>query len=118
MSPYSPRARLPRMPEAGAGRSLPRALLAGPDDFPRAGDDPINHAVLDGLLRAEHVVAVGVALYLLDRLARHLRVQLVHPSLGPHELPGVDLHVRDLPAEAPPDVRLVQEYPCVGQRAP
>src|ERR687895_753715 len=86
------------------------------DALPRAADDPVYDAVLDGLLRTHYVVAVGVALYLLDRLARVVREDLVQPVLGLHQLLGVDLDVRDLPRETPVDGRLVQQYPRVRQR--
>lgn len=35
-------------------------------------DDLVYDAILDGFLRAEHIVPVGVGLYLLVRLPGHL----------------------------------------------
>src|SRR5215216_3785078 len=99
--------------------SYTEALLACRDGvFTRPVDDPVDNAVLERLLWSQHVVAVGVAFDLLDGLPRHLGIQFVHPLPGPYEFPGMDLYVRDLPAEAPADVRLVQQYPRVGERAP
>src|SRR3712207_8538304 len=44
--------------------------LLGSHALPRAVDDPVHDAVPDGLLRPHYVVAVGVALDLLEGLPR------------------------------------------------
>src|SRR4051794_20524320 len=78
-------------------------------------DDVVDHAVLDTLFGPHYVVAVGVALYLLVRLARVLSQDLIEASLGPYELLSVDLHVRGLSRKTS-DARLMQQYPRVRQR--
>src|SRR5215203_770833 len=80
----------------------------------RTADDPVYDPVLDGLLGSQYVVAIGVALNLLERLAGVVGQDLVHAPLGLDHLPGVYLYIGDLPAQAPLDVRLVQEDPRVG----
>src|SRR5829696_3179357 len=85
----------------------PRRSLFGRDALPRATDDPVHDAVLDGLLRPHYVVAVGVALDLLEGLPRRLGQNLVHAPLGAHELPGLDLHVRRLSPRSPLGPRLM-----------
>src|ERR687886_622092 len=80
-------------------------------------DDVVDNAVLDALLGAHDVVAVGVLLDPLVVLPRVLGEDLVQAPLGHDELFGVDLDVRSLPGE-PSDARLVQEYPGVRKRVP
>src|SRR3954470_14499767 len=53
-------------------------------------DHVVDEPVLEGLLRGEPAVAVGVLLDLLDRLTRVLRLQLVQLALGPPEQVGLD----------------------------
>src|SRR3712207_6954873 len=47
-------------------------LVVGRQTLPGAVDDPVYHAVLDGLFGTEHVVAVGIPLDLVDGLAGYL----------------------------------------------
>src|SRR3712207_8066637 len=88
--------------------------LLGSHALPRAVDDPVHDAVPDGLLRPHYVVAVGVALDLLEGLPRRLGQDLVETPLGAYELSGLDLHVRSLPPGSSLNPRLVQQYPRVG----
>src|SRR5271166_6627182 len=84
------------------GGSLPR------------GDDLVDQAVLDGLVRGHHEVAVRVLGDLVNLLpgvrGHHLVEQVAHPQ----DLAGLDLDVRRLPADAAPG--LVQHDPRVRQR--
>src|SRR3954452_16040830 len=54
----------------------------------------VDEPVLEGLLRGEPAVAVGVLLDLLDRLAGVLGLQLVELALRPPEQVGLDGDVR------------------------
>src|SRR5919202_871318 len=94
----------------------PSTALLCRDTLPRAAYDPVHDAVLDGLLGPHYVVAVGVALDLLERLASSLGEDLVQAPLGAYELPRVDLYVRGLPPWPPLGPRLVYENPRVRQR--
>src|SRR5919199_6457928 len=89
-----------------AGRELPalgrRALLG-------AADHPVYETVIDGLFGAQDVVAVGVALYLLVRLAGDIGQYLAHTPLAAQDLARMYLHVRRLPTQTL-YVRLVDEY--------
>src|SRR3712207_4216149 len=86
--------------------------LLGRHTLPRAVDYPVYDAVLDGLLRTNYVVAVGVALDLLEGLTRRLGQNLVDTPLGANELSGLDLHVRGLSTRSSLNPRLVQSNPC------
>src|SRR3954453_9800419 len=56
----------------------------------RLADDVVDKPVLEGLLRGEPAVAVGVLLDLLDALAGVEGLQLVELALGPPEQVGLD----------------------------
>src|SRR3712207_6223099 len=99
-------------------RNFPGLPAARRRPLRRTADNPVYDPILDGLLGPQYVVAVGVTLDLLERLPRVVSQDFVHAPLGLDHLPGVYLHVGDLPAQAPLDVRLVQEDPRVGKRAP
>src|SRR3954454_17602496 len=60
----------------------------------RLADDVVDEPVLEGLLRGEPAVAVGVLVDLLHRLARVERLQLVELTLRPAEQIGLDRDVR------------------------
>src|SRR5215204_1955172 len=74
-----------------ATRSPPASVL---------GDHPIDDAVLDGLIGAHEVVALGVGTHLLHVLARVLGDDLVEPAAQLDDLAGVDLDVGRLALEA------------------
>src|SRR5215204_3160732 len=63
----------------------------------RTADDPVYNPILDGLLGPQYVVAVGVALDLLERLPRVVSQDLVHAPLALDHLPSVYLYVGNLP---------------------
>jgi hypothetical protein len=70
--------------------------------------------VLLGLSRRHEVVAIGVALDLLDRLPGVLGVQLVQRVAGLEDLPRVDVDIGRLALEA--GEHLVDDHPRVRQR--
>ena len=65
-----------------------------------AREDPVDQAVLDGLLGGEEAVAVHVVVDLLDRLAGVVGVDLVDALAQLEDLAGVDLDVGRLALEA------------------
>src|SRR3954449_573428 len=79
-------------------------------------DDAVDQPVLLRLVGPEEVVALHVAVYLLDRAPRVVRVDLVDPLARLEDLAGVDLDVGRLALEA--GRRLVDEDAAVGQRQP
>src|SRR5829696_3574028 len=78
------------------------------------GDDPVDDAVVLGLVRAHEVVALGVLLDFLDVLAGVLGDDLVKPAPHVDDLARVDLDVGGLPLEA--RGHLVDQDLRVGQR--
>src|SRR5690348_15690268 len=105
---------------AGSACGWPGSLLGGRQDgYPRLLDDPVDQAVLDGLLRREEVVAVGVALDALQRLARVLGDELVQHAADTDDLAGVDVEVARLTLQAlAADQRLVHVDGGARQREP
>src|SRR3954452_21672112 len=77
-------------------------------------DDPVDQPVVQGLVGAEEVVALHVAVHLLDRAPGVVRIDLVDPRTGLEDLARVDLDVGRLALE--PGRRLVDEDAAVGQR--
>src|SRR5512139_389423 len=75
----------------------------------------VDEAVVLRGRRLEDVVAVGVLLDRLERLARVESEDLVQPLLHTNEVAGVDLDVRGLPLEAIGE-RLVDEDSRVRKR--
>src|ERR687897_728375 len=96
---WRPRNPVPPRIRTSIGASF---LVADSDAaFFRTAYDSVDDAVLHSALGTEYVVAVGVALYLLVVLAGTLGEYGVHAPFLVHDLPGVYLHVRSLPAEPP-----------------
>ena len=79
----------------------------------RVGDDAVEHAVGDRLLRAHPVIAVGVARHLLERLAGFARDDLVDPLAHLDDLARLDVDVDGRAAHAAH--RLMQQEARVGQ---
>src|SRR3954470_12203185 len=77
-------------------------------------DDAVDQPVLLRFVGPEEVVALHVAVYLLDRAPRVVRVDVVDPVARLEDLAGVDLDVRRLALEA--GRRLVDQDAAVGQR--
>ena len=85
------------------------------------GDDLINQAVILGLLSGHIVVALGVPLQNLQRLAGVLAQQLVHAVLDVDHVVGVDLDVGGLTGQTAAlaaDERLMDQDLGIGQRIP
>src|SRR5699024_700325 len=76
-------------------------------------DDLINQAVLQGFLGSHKVVALGVALYHVQRLARALREDSVQLILHAQDVVGVNADIRSLPLGAA--AGLVDHNFAVGQ---
>src|SRR4051794_31247464 len=83
----------PAAPSGSNARTAARTLLM-------AGDHLVDQAVLHRLVGLEEAVALHVAVHVLDRLTRVLRVDLVDAPARLEDLPGVDLDVRRLSLEA------------------
>src|SRR4051812_40638227 len=105
-----------------SGMGSATALPAGPSASSRARttaflmarDHLVDQAVLHRFVGLEEAVALHVAVHVLDRLTRVLRVDLVDARARLEDLPGVDLDVRRLALEARRG--LVHEDARVGQR--
>src|SRR4029079_7908503 len=100
-------------PAARPGASYRGDLLAA-RSAQLLDQDVVDQAVLLGLDRAHEVVALGIRLDALDRLAGVLHQQLVQLVARPEDLLGVDVDVRGLPREA--TERLVDQDARVRQR--
>ncbi|EON20499.1 prolipoprotein diacylglyceryltransferase [Cupriavidus sp. GA3-3] len=96
------------------GRPPLRIAPRRPAASAAAGEDLVDQAVVNCLVAAHEVVAIGIARNLLDRLARHLGQDGVEPLAQVQDLARLNLDVRGLAARAAQ--RLVDHDARVGQR--